>query len=290
MALDIDQFLARPQPEDKWIVEQLLPLEGGLLLYGSPKMGKTLLAMGMGIAISDGHPTFLDLNVRMHGRVLYVQVDMSPFLYDSYVRKMLPGHTFKNFYFIDRREIPGRSLNVMKPKDADWLKAEVDKTQPMVVFLDTLRTLHSGEENDNTMMSNTYEKLLGITKGATLVIVHHAKKPGMFSDIINDARGATSVAGKVDVVAQLGGSRKKPLLAYMTRDENLFPDGIPLHQMKNGLFEVKLGPAQLLARFELVNPHPTEKDAIDYLIEQGVPRSSAYKVVKKMKGEEEGDT
>ena len=196
------------------------------------------------------------------------------------------GHKFSNLHFIDRMEIPEHSLDLTKQKNADWLKGQVDMVQPLVIILDTLRSIHPGDEDNSTVMSNVYEKLLKIIGTTALMIVHHSRKPQLLSDIVADARGSTAVSGRVDVIARLMGGPKHRKLDYLTRDKNYYPDGMKLTQnKKTGLYECVPDPKALLDRLQMDLPHATVKQLVDLLIESGVSKSQAYKVVGGKEGE-----
>lgn len=280
-------------PKQKWIIEQLLPVGGALYFYGMPKTGKSLFALGMGAAVSDGHSKFLDFPVHVHGKVLYLQIDMPPTLWYSYVEKSIQhgNHTLNDMYFIDRWELPDRALDVLSPKHQDFLQKEVAQTQPTLIIFDTLRAIHKADENDNTLMSNVYEAILKIAQGAAFILVHHAKKPGMYEDIVSDARGATSVSGRVDVIAKLSGKKASARkLEYTTRDREMHPDGLDLFQLPDsGLYQIKHNAMLLLENFIITNPEPTKPEMINFLTGYGFNSKYAYdvirKVAKKMKGE-----
>jgi RecA-family ATPase len=278
-------------PEQKWIIDQLLPVGGALYLHGMPKVGKSLLSLGAAQSIAGAATNWLGFPVRVHGRVLYVQIDMSPTLWHTYIMRVLDsGKTMGNLFLIDRMELPNYTLNLQRPKDAEWLKGQVDMVQPEVIILDTLRSLHSGEENDNTIMSNLYEKILGIIGPRALILVHHSRKPGLLTDLIADARGATSVAGKVDVIAQLVKHKKSFKLHYATRDDNLFPDGLALTQDKqNGLFHPQQTPKAIFAQLQMERPEATVKELMDALLEHGVSKSSAHRLISGQSLEKEED-
>lgn len=288
VALSIDQFLSRPMPKDKWIIDQLLPVGGALYFYGMPKTGKSLFALGMGLAVSDGHSKFLDFPVHVHGKVLYIQIDMPPSLWHTYVeRSYQRDNPMSNMFFIDRLELPERTLNLHNEQHVKYLKKEIELIQPIVIVFDTLRSMHKLDEDNNTMMSNVYESILNITNGTAFVIVHHARKPGLYEDLIADARGATSISGRVDVIAKLSGrNSKERKLTYTTRDKELHPDGLELYQNnETGLYEVKMDSEQLLRNFLLGSPEATPKEITDFLMKNGVSKSQAYKVQKKVKGD-----
>lgn len=267
-------------PAQRWLVDQLLPVGGALYLHGMPKVGKSLLALGMAAAIAGAEPHTLGFPVHQTGKVLYVQVDMPPTLWRSYIERM--DKTPSDLYLIDRLEMPHYSLNLTRPKDVEWLKGQVEMVQPEVVFLDTLRSLHSGEENDNTAMSNIYEKILMAIGPRALVLVHHSRKPGLLTDLIADARGATSIAGKVDVIAQLVKHGKKGFkLHYSTRDINHFPDGLLLTQDRaTGLFHPQQSPTTIFRQLQLDIPNATVKDLMDGLLDAGVSKSHAHRLIK----------
>lgn len=280
MALRLSEYLTRPMPTQHWVVDQILPTGGALYLHGMPKIGKSMLALGLAVSIAGADPSYLGFPIRRHGKVLYVQVDMPPIGWYRYVSKVVGSKHLDDLYLIDRMELPNYSLNLLRPKDLEWLKMQVEMVQPEVVFLDTLRSLHSGEENDNTIMSNLYERILSVTGPHALVLVHHSRKPGLLMDLISDARGATSVAGKVDVIAQLVKHRKQFKLQYATRDENLYPDGLILNQDKHtGQFSPQLSPAVIFNSIQLEYPNATVKELMDLLLDAGVSKSHAHRLI-----------
>src|SRR5690348_16863723 len=69
------EYLAQDRTAIPWIIEDIVPTGGIFNLYGVPKAGKSMLALGMCEAISQGKPQWLGLSVQQHGLCMYLQLD-----------------------------------------------------------------------------------------------------------------------------------------------------------------------------------------------------------------------
>ena len=56
------------------------------------------------------------------------------------------------------------------------MQAQVQLINPLVVIIDTLRDVHSAQENDSTEMRNMLLELLSATQPAICGIIAHRKK------------------------------------------------------------------------------------------------------------------
>lgn len=88
---------------------------------------------------------------------------------------------------------------------------------------------------------------------------------------------------QADCVGQLSGpSYKKRMLRYENRDFNLNEDdGLSLQQSKEtGLYEIRHSPQHLFEQLQKDHPEATVKEYTEWLIEAGVSKGHAYKLVK----------
>jgi len=279
--------MARPIPEQTWLIDQLLPIEGSFFLYGNPKGGKTLFALGMALAISDGHDKFLNFDVTQHGKVLYLQADMPVPRVHAYMQKIIAAHPFSNLYIIDQWEIREQlgKLNLLKPKHLDWLKKQIDIVKPVYIVFDTVRTLHTTDENDSNTQSRLYSNVLEAVQKVPFTALHHAKKPttdNYLSSVITSGRGSLVFQSQADCVGQLTGpSFKKRFLKYENRDFNEHEDGLELMQSKEtGLYQLRPTASRMFEQLQKDHPEATIKQYTDWLIEAGVSKGHAYKLVK----------
>lgn len=73
--LPLDALLAGARSQPEWVIPEILPV-GVMLLLGHYKVGKSVLALGLALAVSEGKP-FLDVFSVEQGDVLYLSLEDS---------------------------------------------------------------------------------------------------------------------------------------------------------------------------------------------------------------------
>lgn len=213
-------YLALPRHETPWLVQSLIPLSGSTLIFAPPKQGKTSAILGLASGIADPEmEDFFGLHISQHGPVAYLQLDTPSELFQGeYVEKMTEQGklNFDNVYFHDRETIP-RPLdpfNILNPIHAEWLRAWIDAVKPVAVIIDTWRMVFRGAEKDDDLTTTVLQALRKATEPASLLIVHHNRKPAAGAPVdtsdeatVAEARGSTNLTGMCDVLWRL--SRKK---------------------------------------------------------------------------------
>jgi hypothetical protein len=191
----------------------MLPQGGLLNLYGKPKAGKSFGALGMALAIADPSVEFWvdkDFAVMQHGPVMYLQCDTPRGEWVRRVEDILKVHPYDvdEVWWADTLQTP-YPFDILNPKHLEWLKASAERCHPVAVFVDTLREIHSGEEDSSTVMRNVIANLVSAVRPAALVLVSHTRKsnPNFEDDLMEGARGSSYVAGRMDVIAKLTGKQ-----------------------------------------------------------------------------------
>lgn len=202
MILTLDDYLALPRPELKWLVHGLLPKPGRLLLIGMPKVGKSTLALQIGLAVAQGK----DIMGRKvePGRVLLIQLDTPEMVFRyTMLRWREAGVDTSGPVLIPHPDELPRPFDTLHKTSQDWLKKTLQDAQPDLVILDVLREMHSAEENSSTEMKNALSPLFAILHSYSVLILHHTNKlkPGIDYDPLNAARGSGYLSGAVDVIA-----------------------------------------------------------------------------------------
>jgi RecA-family ATPase len=210
-ALNGDEFLALPQKERQWIIEPLIPAKGIINCYGKPKTGKSFATLGMALAISNGLAEWNGFPVRTHGNVYLLQVDTPEGeLYERIQCVRDAGFDVKRLFFADMTIAP-YPFNILLPQHQAWLKREMERVQPVVTIIDTLREAHEGEENDSTDMKKVVNAIVAITQPSAVILVAHSKKEtqhtqmGGQPDIMDESRGSGYVSGRMDTVIRFTG-------------------------------------------------------------------------------------
>ena len=158
-----------------WI-EPYIPEQGIVLCFGKYGTYKTPLTLSMARCISEGQD-FLGLKVRA-GRVLYIEADTPRDVILERAQLTLAGIQSINLDI--SFDYPG--FNILKPSDDEEI-ARIHALQEAhrikcynVVFIDSLRCLHSLSDKDSEVVVQVYRKLANMFPSATVVLVHHDRK------------------------------------------------------------------------------------------------------------------
>ena len=185
-------------PEPNWAVEGLLP-EGFTLLAGDPKIGKSWMAMSLGLSVAFGGPVFGTLAPSIKGAVLGL------FLEDSLRRirdrsQMLlapDDHLPSNFdVFVEPITLETGGLVFLE----NWLRAHADAR---LIIIDTVQRFRGfGGSGDGNMYAEDYEAMtkiqhLAISHHVAIVGLHHLNKSETSSPV-RQISGSMGVAGGVD--------------------------------------------------------------------------------------------
>lgn len=202
-----DDYLALPRDPQPWVIRDLIPIGGLVNIYGRPKTGKSFAAIGIAHAISHSDTSkWLNFDVAKHGRVCYLQLDTPRSTWAerlNIIRK--DDYDLTNIYFADTIIAP-YPFSILIPDHQTWLKNHIKALDPLVVIVDTLREVHSGDENDSTVMKNVISALVDCCAPAACVLLSHSRKENMMGeDIMTDARGSSYIAGRMDSVVKLTG-------------------------------------------------------------------------------------
>jgi RecA-family ATPase len=187
-----------------------------LNIYGKPKTGKSMIGLQLASAISSGKADWLSFGIVSHGPVAYLQIDTPRSLWMERVKHLQShGLDFSNVYFADSQECP-YPFNILGD-GKKWLQDNIAlmDTPPLVLFIDTLREIHSGSEDESAQMKNVLAELESAVPGMAIVLISHSRKGnpqnfGMAADLMDENRGSGYIAGRMDCVMWL---REKALTA-----------------------------------------------------------------------------
>jgi archaellum biogenesis ATPase FlaH len=173
-----------------WVIPELLPRGETIILAGSPKAGKSLLAVDAAFAIATGESHFLGETVQ-RGKVLLVSCDES---LNSTKSKLIK----RGFRRGDRD-----SIEVLPQWTIDRLhelEQKIEDFRPDVVIVDSLKRITHGShisENSSEFADNIYTlKELFAKYSCSGILIHHANKNNE-STGVNKLRGSSAIAGAV---------------------------------------------------------------------------------------------
>lgn len=194
-----------PRAPETWLLEPLLPVGGALLLYGSPKIGKSFAALQMACSLLDGS-SWMGFQVRTTGPVVYLQLDTPRSLWatrlDAFAAAGLP---VDRLHLGDRETLDCFPFDIMQQDHMMKLRDALLVITPTVVFIDTTREVHNLDEDKSTSMKLVIARLQAVVHPAALVLITHDRKPAHDSSasLINDSRGSNYLPGRMDGILRL---------------------------------------------------------------------------------------
>lgn len=232
----IDEYLRLPREKETWLLKPLLPVGGSALLYGPSKLGKSYLAVQMGLALSGQSESFLDFPVVQAGKVLYLQLDTPRSLWAKRFEDMIKFGGLKydstRMALADRESIEYHPFDILQPSHMKYLHGAVKPHNPSVVIIDTLRESHSGDEDSSTSSRNVIANLTDAVHPAALIIISHSRKenPEAEKNLMDDHRGSSYIVGRMDAILRL--TRKR--LYYQGR--SIEEGYVEIERLDNGLW------------------------------------------------------
>lgn len=207
----VDEYLKLPRSPDTWLVKSLIPVGGAALLYGQEKSGKSAIAIQLAAAISGGSKEWMGFPIGLTGPVLYLQLDNPRSTWADRFEKLTTwGLKYtRNLFLADRESIENFPFDILQPVHKDYLKLLVAMRKPVAVFVDTLREVSTGDENDSTVSRNVIANLTDAVGTAALIVVSHARKPqpDTDKDLMADHRGSSYITGRMDAILRMAHNR-----------------------------------------------------------------------------------
>lgn len=194
-ALSAAEILSTEYPAIEYVVPGIIP-EGLTLLAASPKIGKSWMVLGIGLAAASG------------GKALgAIHVDKRPVLYlalEDGERRL--KNRLKKINATPEKSLTFKtSLNGFAPGVVIGAFLERHAGEKPLIILDTLgkvRGISSGNDNygrDYTQMSSLKD-LVDDHPGSALVVVHHTNK-AEHQDFLAGISGTQGLAGAADTIA-----------------------------------------------------------------------------------------
>jgi hypothetical protein len=192
--LSLGQLLEHnPTPTPALIEPGLLPAAGILFLGGLPKVGKSILATNLALALASGQSR-AGFHVPASRRVLICQFELPTSQFAQRLARMRQpiGEMADSNLFIDTAAA-GHLLNA--PDGWNHFLRAIRTAKADVVVLDPLYSGHDQDENDTRAMAALCQTLLRLrdASGAALIIIHHVRKSVGRHEIGSAFRGSSAL-------------------------------------------------------------------------------------------------
>jgi hypothetical protein len=214
-----DQLMAAHFPEPKWAVPGILA-EGVSLLAGPPKVGKSWLSLGLGLAVAAGSKAFDSVPVQ-GGPVLYLALEDTPRRLQTRMGKLLGGQQAPAGLTLvtECPPFPQGGAEAI----SHWLDRNPDARMVVIDVFAKMR----GQAPQGVSAYDADYHAVGFAKriadhyGIAVVLVHHVRKAGS-EDFLTEVSGTNGIAGAADATLVLKRARGQAdgILHVTGRDVN----------------------------------------------------------------------
>lgn len=194
------------------------------------------LGIQLALAITGQSDNWLGFPVTQTGKVLYFQLDTPRSVwavrFDDLLHKNNLGYDNETLMLADRETVAHYPFDILQPEHMRYLHSIIAPIAPVAVIIDTLREVHSGDEDSSTTARNVIANLVGATHPAALILISHGRKPNPDADrdLLADHRGSSYITGRMDAIMRLTKTR----LYYTGR--SIEAGDIKLERLDNGLW------------------------------------------------------
>lgn len=191
----------------KWVVPTVLP-EGMTLLAGTPKTGKSRMALNVGLAVATGGMALDKIKVSK-GSVLYISLEDNERRLHEHLVEIFgdtrPDLSKIEFWF-ETKLINEGGLDDIE----EWIK---NHTDARLIVVDTLQRIRPKETNGG-LYAQDYNAVSPLTELASkyniaILVIHHLNKRVASDDPMEMISGTTGLTGAVDTTIILKRKRSE---------------------------------------------------------------------------------
>ena len=190
LTIDGETLMSQPLTPLNFVVDTLLS-QGLHILAGSPKVGKSWLALWLAVTVAKGDPVW-GMGVKQ-GTTLYLCLEDSTLRIQNRLFEITEDAP-ANVHFSTNSDTLGKGLE-------EQLRAFLSEhPDTVLVIIDTLQMIR-GAGYDNTY-ANDYRDLSALKQiadahGIAILLIHHLRKESA-DDVFNRISGTTAISGAVD--------------------------------------------------------------------------------------------
>ncbi len=212
----LDDLLAEPEEEISWAVDGLFPLHGIGLMASKPKVGKTMTALNMVLAVSRGDQ-FLG-RATHKGPAVYFDFEGKRGETRQTMARM--GGDGANVFFYFARGLP-------PPLVVETATRVIQEIKPVVVVFDTIvHALGLPDLNSYGEVTLALRPFLDLARAfpCHLLLLHHNGKGGDTREAGDAVMGSTAFYGIVDTLVTL---RKRESKARTIESSQRYGEDLP---------------------------------------------------------------
>lgn len=219
---------AAAQEPRKWILDGLIEHGDQVILAGAPKVGKSLMASQIALAVaSGGH--FLEWQAPIPRKVLYINLEIRRNRFATRIGEQICG--WKN---MDRYQMSViddyRTINVLDAIERKQVSQRIKASGSELIVWDVLARMHAVDEKDQGPMKMVMQAIRLASQDKAHIVVHHSRKtsPDVHGpQTAMDIRGSGAIHGEVDlamVLSKRSGQGARYCLTFSPRNIDPPPD------------------------------------------------------------------
>lgn len=203
----LTELVAAEFPEPRWVIPKLIP-EGATLLVGPAKVGKSWLALALGIAVASGGKAFGSIPVEQGDALVLALEDPPRRLQDRAVKLLGDDPPTDRLTLYAQGECPRADEGGLEIVE-QWLDQAPD---PRLIVVDVMAKFRARPDTSKQLYDDAYDavgplKELADRHQVGLVVLHHTNKNTGTTDWLDRVLGSTGFAASVDTVAMLARPR-----------------------------------------------------------------------------------
>ena len=252
-ARDAADFVQLEIPRPPSLLGESLLVAGGFaILYGSPGLGKSWLALELGIAIARGAP-WLGIPTPSEGAsVGVVQLELGEHSLQERLRTLGVGSQARDsgLKIVCRPALKGVVDLYRRPQDAADLRDWIQHERLAVLVLDAFSRTHTASENTAEEIGAVLSSLDAIRHetGCAIVLVHHVRKESKDSNPENhsdEMRGHSRLQSDPTLLMRVVRGHGLKRLVFAKVSEGITPEDICFHIRDDGKPEVVKSPEKI---------------------------------------------
>jgi len=228
-----DKLLKMESPEAEFLVENLIPSSAITILAGNPGSGKSWLLLEIAKSVASNELLFGKFNTK-EVKVLYIDEE-SPLSEIQRRWRMLrpPPVTLVDF-------MPLQGFKIDNPEQRKALLSFTDWRNYKLIIFDSLRDIHSKNENDSQQTQELIDCFREFTrKGITVLISHHNRKESFFNprEPSQILRGSTAILAGIDSLLSVENPKFTKQVIELVISQPKLRQGKPTSPFKVNLIE-----------------------------------------------------
>lgn len=194
--VDVSELQDKTLPPMKWLIDDLLPVGGVVMISAKPKMGKSFLAIQLALSVASGGK-FLGFQARKH-EVLYIDLETSQRSMKNRI-SMMTDNAPRGLYLMTPQEVFefGNIGNGFESQVNYFLESHKGVK---LVIVDTYGLIQGTRTAKQNIYRQEYAEISHLNswarkKGFTLVLIHHQNKQADYANPVQGISGSTGITG-----------------------------------------------------------------------------------------------